>query len=82
MDNQQQANEELRAKTLEALAWAFGHASDLTSEDLIRVLCYHCGIAFELVEKEFLRNYDPSPYCIAGHKTKASCDCGPIADND
>jgi len=27
-------------------------------------------------------NYDGAPYCSAGHKTKAACDCGPIADNE
>lgn len=27
-------------------------------------------------------NYDPTPYCSYGHKTKASCDCGPIAANE
>lgn len=27
-------------------------------------------------------NYDGAPYCSYGHKTKASCDCGPIADNE
>lgn len=26
--------------------------------------------------------HDPSPYCSFGHKTKASCDCEPIADNE
>lgn len=25
---------------------------------------------------------DPSPYCSYGHKTQASCDCGPIASNE
>lgn len=27
-------------------------------------------------------NYDPTSYCSYGHKTKASCDCGPIASNE
>lgn len=27
-------------------------------------------------------NYDPTPYCSYGHKNAASCDCGPIADNE
>lgn len=27
-------------------------------------------------------NYDGAPYCSYGHKTKESCDCGPIADNE
>lgn len=27
-------------------------------------------------------NYDGAPYCSYGHRTKASCDCGPIADNE
>lgn len=27
-------------------------------------------------------NYDGAPYCSAGHRTKASCDCGPIAANE
>jgi hypothetical protein len=27
-------------------------------------------------------NYDPTPYCSYGHRTKAACDCGPIAAND
>lgn len=26
--------------------------------------------------------YDPTPYCSAGHRTKAQCDCGQIADNE
>lgn len=25
---------------------------------------------------------DGAPYCSYGHKTKASCDCEPIADNE
>lgn len=25
---------------------------------------------------------DPTPYCSYGHKTKAQCDCGPIASNE
>jgi hypothetical protein len=25
---------------------------------------------------------DPAPYCSYGHKTKAQCDCGDIADNE
>lgn len=25
---------------------------------------------------------DPSPWCSYGHKTEASCDCGPIAENE
>lgn len=25
---------------------------------------------------------DPTPWCSYGHMTKASCDCGPIADNE
>lgn len=25
---------------------------------------------------------DGAPYCSYGHKTKASCDCGPIAENE
>jgi hypothetical protein len=25
---------------------------------------------------------DHSPYCSYGHKTKAQCDCGPIAENE
>jgi hypothetical protein len=25
---------------------------------------------------------DPAPYCSFGHKTKAQCDCGDIADNE
>lgn len=25
---------------------------------------------------------DPSPYCSYGHRTQASCDCGPIASNE
>lgn len=25
---------------------------------------------------------DPTPYCSYGHRTKASCDCGPIAENE
>jgi hypothetical protein len=28
------------------------------------------------------RNYDGAPYCSYGHKTKESCDCGPIASNE
>ncbi len=31
---------------------------------------------------EELADYDPTPYCSYGHKTKASCDCGPIAENE
>jgi hypothetical protein len=27
-------------------------------------------------------NYDPTPYCSYGHKIAATCDCGPIADNE
>ena len=27
-------------------------------------------------------NYDPTPYCSAGHKDAAHCDCGPIANNE
>lgn len=27
-------------------------------------------------------DYDPTPYCSYGHKTKAQCDCGPIAENE
>jgi hypothetical protein len=29
-----------------------------------------------------LDDYDGAPYCPAGHRTKASCDCGDIADNE
>jgi hypothetical protein len=25
---------------------------------------------------------DPAPYCSFGHRTKAQCDCGDIADNE
>jgi hypothetical protein len=25
---------------------------------------------------------DPAPYCSYGHRTKAQCDCGDIADNE
>lgn len=27
-------------------------------------------------------NYDPAPYCSAGHRSRESCDCGPIAENE
>jgi hypothetical protein len=27
-------------------------------------------------------DFDPTPYCSAGHPSKATCDCGPIADNE
>ena len=55
MDNQQQANEELHAKTLEALIWAWGLASDSSAENLVKILCYRCGISIDEVENEFRR---------------------------
>jgi len=27
-------------------------------------------------------DYDPTPWCPYGHRTKEQCDCGPLADND
>ena len=39
----------------------------------------------QAVEDEVERmrdNYDPTPYCSYGHKSAATCDCGPIADNE
>ena len=27
-------------------------------------------------------DYDPTPYCSYGHRTKVECDCGPLAEND
>lgn len=32
------------------------------------LICTHCA--------------DPAPYCSYGHKTKADCNCEPIADNE
>jgi NADH pyrophosphatase NudC (nudix superfamily) len=33
--------------------------------------------------QEFLDNYDPTPWCsYCGSKTRAGCDCGPIAENE
>ncbi len=26
--------------------------------------------------------YDPTPYCSYGHRSKAQCDCLPIAENE
>lgn len=38
--------------------------------------------AFQRYIKEARDNYDPTPYCSAGHADAAHCDCGPIADNE
>jgi hypothetical protein len=41
---------------------------------------------FKEVAEEFIKheidNYDPTPYCSYGHRSAASCDCGPIASNE
>jgi hypothetical protein len=38
--------------------------------------------SFERYVKEIKGNYDGAPYCSFGHKTKADCDCPPIAANE
>lgn len=42
--------------------------------------------ALAQAELDFLRSLlpesDPARYCSYGHKTKAQCDCGPIAENE
>jgi len=43
-------------------------------------VCLDVGILKEL--QSMVDNYDPTPYCSYGHRTKAQCDCEPIADNE
>ena len=60
MDNQQQANEELEAKTINALVECF--ARGVEAEDM-RVLCYHCGLPFdEMLQAYVDRRYDGGPW--------------------
>lgn len=42
------------------------------------------GETFELSPQgeQSLQEFDGAPYCSYGHKTKAQCDCGPIANNE
>jgi hypothetical protein len=36
----------------------------------------------QALELPLVKDDDGAPYCSAGHRTKASCDCGPIASNE
>jgi hypothetical protein len=35
-----------------------------------------------LTDEERDPDYDGAPYCSYGHRTRESCDCGPIAENE
>jgi hypothetical protein len=57
-------------------------------------MSYPCVICDELITDDIVKcpgcdsenrqrpDYDPTPWCSYGHRSKADCDCGPIADND
>lgn len=40
------------------------------------------GYSVLRITPEAFEPEDPTPYCSSGHKDAASCDCGPIADNE
>jgi len=40
------------------------------------------GYSVLRIAPDAFEDADPTPYCSYGHKTKASCDCGPIASNE
>lgn len=40
------------------------------------------GLIEDVIEAVMASNTDPAPYCSYGHRSKATCDCGPIAENE
>lgn len=58
----------------------------------LELLKHHVTGAIERGEKQAIESVtakhtkgedeDQTPWCSYGHKTKAECDCGPIAEND
>jgi hypothetical protein len=53
---------------------------ELADADRHRVDCRYCVLAADMADEEVDR--DPTPWCSYGHRTRAQCDCGPIADNE
>lgn len=36
----------------------------------------------DVIEDLMTEAFDPAPYCSYGHRSAATCDCGPIAENE
>lgn len=71
-------------KCYELASWWLEDASyrHLSSDDNAQALGSVIQRAIDDWIDDANENYDGAPYCNAGHKSAASCDCGPIADNE
>lgn len=83
--------ESLRAEIRAKADAVFEAHRDLVRSDIEEQLEAHLENEFpdvswtlvnDVIEDVLLDNFDPAPYCSYGHRSKATCDCGPIAENE